>query len=180
MRWDEMMERTFKVEEVEQKEGGRCFFFPVARRVCLKCRPVIATGSWGNQRAKESKKVKGWKETEGEPAVPPGRPHYVTRVLWSANKPIMFKKTPAVTVGSTSVKAQLKCSKSKKESVWKAPRLRFHAALQNFRPSSNSRNWEIIVDNLLDLCLSLLIGSIKGTFCRSNAQPSLFDDQPDK
>lgn len=65
MRRDEMMEGALKVEEVEQKRRWKSmvgvfllvFFFPMARRVCLKCSPVIATGSSGNQRAKESNKV---------------------------------------------------------------------------------------------------------------------------
>lgn len=73
MRRDEMMEGALKVEEVEQKRRWKSMvgvflllFFPMARRVCLKCRPVIATGSSGNPRAKESNKVTVGKRRRGE------------------------------------------------------------------------------------------------------------------
>lgn len=48
-------------------------------------------------------------------------------------------------------------------------RLRFHAAVQNFKVSPDCCNCEIIVDNPPDVSLSLLIGRTKATFSHANA-----------
>lgn len=123
MRRDEMMEGALKVEEVEQKRrwksmvGGFFVTFLFLWRGEFAWSAVLLLPRAVQETQEPKSRIK-WRLARGggaKPAVPPGRPHYVTRVLWSANKPIMSKKTLALAfdVGSRSVKAQLKCSKSK-------------------------------------------------------------------